>query len=69
MKRSRFSEEQIIGVLWEQEAGASGADLCRRHGGCRRQRFMPARCDRRAHAQFSTADSGDPWMNNRGRVS
>jgi putative transposase len=32
MKRSRFSEEQIIGVLREQEAGAKGADLCRRYG-------------------------------------
>ena len=32
MKRSRFSEEQIIGILKEQEAGAATADLCRRHG-------------------------------------
>lgn len=32
MKRSRFSEEQIIGILKEQEAGAATADVCRRHG-------------------------------------
>jgi hypothetical protein len=35
MKRKRFSEEQIIGVLKEHEAGAKTADLCRsaRRGG------------------------------------
>ncbi len=32
MRRSRFSEEQIIGILKEQEAGAKVSDLCRRHG-------------------------------------
>ena len=32
MKRGRFSEEQIIGVLKEAEAGAKVSDLCRRHG-------------------------------------
>jgi putative transposase len=32
MKRNRFNEEQIIGILQEQEAGSKTADLCRRHG-------------------------------------
>lgn len=32
MKRKRFSEEQIIGMLKEAEAGAKTADLARRHG-------------------------------------
>jgi len=32
MKTLRFSEEQIIGVLREQEAGAKTADVCRKHG-------------------------------------
>jgi len=32
MKRTRFTEEQIIGVLKEHELGAKTADLCRKHG-------------------------------------
>jgi putative transposase len=32
MKRSRFTDEQIIAILREQEAGATTADVCRRHG-------------------------------------
>jgi putative transposase len=32
MKASRFTDEQIIGILREQDAGARTADVCRRHG-------------------------------------
>jgi putative transposase len=32
MKRARFSEEQIIGMLKEAEAGAKVSELCRQHG-------------------------------------
>jgi putative transposase len=32
MKGSRFNEEQIIGILREQEAGAKTQEVCRRHG-------------------------------------
>ncbi len=32
MRKSWFSEQQIIGIIREHEAGAKVADLCRRHG-------------------------------------
>ena len=40
MKKSRFSEEQIIGILKQHEAGVKAADLCREHGTVLRP-FMP----------------------------
>ena len=32
MKRSRFTDEQIIGILKEYQAGLSAPELCRKHG-------------------------------------
>ncbi len=32
MRKKRFSEEQIIGILKEHQAGLSAAELCRKHG-------------------------------------
>lgn len=32
MKRNRFTDEQIIGILKEQEAGTPFSELCRKHG-------------------------------------
>ena len=36
MKRSRFTQEQIIGVLKEHQTGATAADLCRKYASATR---------------------------------
>ena len=38
MKKKRFTEEQIIGILQEAQAGLSVADVCRKHQ-CSEQSF------------------------------
>ena len=43
MKKSRYSEEQIIGILKQHEAGVKTADLCREHGISAATRFMAGR--------------------------
>ena len=61
MKPSRFTEEQIIGILREQEAGAATADICRKHGISsatfyrRHAHGSPGRAARRPGAQQTLA--------------
>ncbi len=45
MKHKRFSDEQVIGVLKEHEAGAKVDDICRRHGVRPSDRTDGAACD------------------------
>ena len=57
MKRNRFSEEQIIGILKEHEAGVPVADLCRKHGVSNASIYKLTWCDR------SCSVSGDRHEN------
>ena len=41
MKKSRFSKEQIIGILAEQESGMKVSEVCRKHGISDAKRLKP----------------------------
>ena len=55
MKRTRFTDEQIIGILAEHEAGAKCADLCRKHGCQRRCNIRPRGGVKSGHAAVTGA--------------
>lgn len=57
MKPSRFTEEQIILILREQEAGAKTVDVCRTHG-ISVSGLLPAPCGARAETQHGTHLTG-----------
>ena len=46
MKKARFTEEQIIGILREHEAGAATADVCRKHRVRQRSVFYRLKAER-----------------------
>lgn len=61
MRRSSFSEEQIIATLREQEAGSATADVCRRHGRRAGRLAWPATISRpasRSRTRLSNASTG-----------
>ena len=71
MKKSRFSEEQIIGVLKQGEAGVKTADLCREHGisaatfyGWKQKYGGRDRLD----AKTNMGNSSYQWVRKRGQV-
>jgi hypothetical protein len=43
MKKSRYTEEQLIGILKQHEAGVKTADVCREHGSARRHSMAGSR--------------------------
>jgi hypothetical protein len=53
MRKSRFTTEQIVGILKEQEAGAMISELCRRQG-------IVSRCLREPHRGLLTAPRDTP---------
>lgn len=62
MKRKRFTEEQIIAVLREHEAGAKAGDLARKHGISRR-RCITGRRSMATYAEVLTATGSSAAQN------
>jgi transposase-like protein len=59
MRGSRFTEEQIIAIVREQEAGTKTAEVCRKHGIS--DRSPPTRTEfQRATARSATRTRGNP---------
>jgi putative transposase len=60
MKRARFSEEQIIAILREQEAGTTAAEPCRKHGMSRATFYAwKAKCGYAWKAKYGGMDVTD----------
>ena len=58
MRRSRFTREQIVGVLAAHEAGAATAALCRQHGISEQTFYRWKQKDRRLGAGRGDAAAG-----------
>jgi putative transposase len=59
MKKSRYMEEQIVGILKEPEAGRATAELCRKHG-ISEQTFY---CRKATYGVLASADRGTSMLN------
>lgn len=64
MSRSRFGEEQIIGILKEHEAGFPVADLCRKHGVSDGSIQLDRLITERGQPKMIVSDNGSEFASN-----